>query len=52
MSIPKIILLIWFAYAALAAILSVGKQRDATTPARAATSVCLAGVIAFLVVIA
>lgn len=52
MSIPKIILLIWLAYAALSVILSVGKQRDATTPAGAAVSVCLTGVIAFLVVIA
>ena len=52
MSIPKIILLVWFAWAALNSILLVGKERKPFTPKVAAASVVMTGIISFLVVIA
>lgn len=52
MSAPKIILLVWFALAALTVIANIGKKREPATPSSAVIALILSGVLATLVVLA
>ena len=51
LSIPQVILLAWFGFAAITTVLSIGKGRAATTPRGAVVALVLTGVLATLVVL-
>ena len=52
MSIPKYILLAWFATSALVSVSRIGKTSKSLTPGVAAITLAVTGIIAWLVVIA
>ena len=52
MSIPKYVLLAWFAFSVLLGVARIGKPVRMSTPGSAAVSLVILGALAWLVVIA
>jgi len=52
MSIPKYVLLAWYAFSVLLGVARIGKPVKASTPGSAAISLVIVGALVWLVVIA